>query len=143
MMKSGDKIPTLAGTMAILPYANEHPCFGQRQGWCNNKATWRMESKHLILHFCDNCKNRPDPFKEETDHWTKLEERTWDSFRRKDKSIDLKAVWLMLHPEVKDHKTPALKHCELAEAYQPIKSRQVAASILATADYVHMMWLIG
>jgi len=71
-MKSGDKIPTMAGTIAVLPFANEHPCFGQRQGWCENLATWRMENKYLILHFCDKCKQRPDLFNKATDQWIKL-----------------------------------------------------------------------
>jgi hypothetical protein len=41
-----------------LPIADEQPCFGQRQGYCNNMAIWRMDGDHLSLHFCDECKNR-------------------------------------------------------------------------------------
>lgn len=71
-MKSGDSIPTMAGTNAVLPYANQHPCFGQRQGWCKNFASWRMESTHLLLHFCDQCKEGKQlDFPGMT--WTKLE----------------------------------------------------------------------
>ena len=73
-LKSGDRIPSLAGTMVTLPYANQHPCFGQRQGFCQNLATWRMESTHLMLHFCDDCKRRPE-FKGDEYQWTKLEVR--------------------------------------------------------------------
>lgn len=73
-MQSGDKITTLAGTKAELPYANEHPCFGQRQGWCENLATWRMESPNLILHWCDVCKLKQYDGTEEA-KWTKLEAR--------------------------------------------------------------------
>lgn len=67
-MNSGDVIKTLAGTSVVLPFANEHPCFGQRQGWCKNLASWRLEGDSLILHFCDACKPRI------TIHgnWTKL-----------------------------------------------------------------------
>jgi hypothetical protein len=57
-MKSGDEIKTLAGTTVTLPLLYEHPCFGQRQGWCQNTATWRFESEHLLLHWCDQCKPR-------------------------------------------------------------------------------------
>ena len=70
-IKSGDKLPTLAGTQVTLPYANQHPCFGQRQGFCQNLATWRMESKHLLLHFCNACKRRPE-FKGNEYEWVKL-----------------------------------------------------------------------
>ena len=73
-MKAGDKIPTLAGTMATVPYANEHPCFGQRQGYCKNVAAWRMETVNLILHWCDECKTRPNVQKFDG-QWTKMEER--------------------------------------------------------------------
>jgi hypothetical protein len=58
IMKSGDKIQTLSGATVLVPYAGEHPCFGQRQGWCTNQATWRFEGEHVILHFCDSCKAR-------------------------------------------------------------------------------------
>lgn len=84
-MKSGDNIPTLAGTTLTLPYANEHPCFGQRQGWCNNLATWRMEGAHLLLHFCDECKARPNFFKKRGNQWIKLE-------KRKEGDLDKEAV---------------------------------------------------
>jgi len=57
-MKSGDKITTLAGTEVMLPYANEQPCFGHRQGWCNSMATWRLEGPNLLLHWCEACKPR-------------------------------------------------------------------------------------
>jgi len=79
-MKSGDKILTLAGTMATVPFANEHPCFGQRQGWCTNLASWRLEGPRLILHFCSDCKKRPQTKllakkKLFPNVWTKLDER--------------------------------------------------------------------
>src|SRR5437773_1787749 len=72
-MKSGDKIQTLAGTTATVPYTNEHPCFGQRQGWCRNLATWRMEGPHLVLHFCEDCKKRPE-LNGPGNEWTKLKD---------------------------------------------------------------------
>jgi len=69
-MKSGDLIPNLTGGRAQLPFANEHPCFGQRQGWCSNLAAWRFETPYLVLQFCDVCKPKvPDG------EWTKLESR--------------------------------------------------------------------
>ncbi len=74
-MKSGDEIRTVAGTMATLPYANEHPCFGRRQGWCNNLATYRLEGEHVILHFCEECKQRPE-FDNPWSRWKKLEDRS-------------------------------------------------------------------
>jgi len=40
------------------PLKGQHPCFGKRQGWCDNQAVWRMETDRLILHFCDECKGR-------------------------------------------------------------------------------------
>ena len=81
-MKSGDKIQTMAGTTVEFPYAFEHPCFGQSQEppFCHNLATWRVEGKHLILHWCGYCKIRLDAeHKFETKGgfaWTKLEDRT-------------------------------------------------------------------
>lgn len=37
--------------------SDNQKCFGQRQGWCKNLAVWRLEGAHIILHFCDECKN--------------------------------------------------------------------------------------
>lgn len=74
--QSGDKVSTLAGTTVELPYANEHPCFGNRQGWCANMATKRMTSKHMMLHFCDKCSTRPSlAMLDEGMHWQVLTER--------------------------------------------------------------------
>lgn len=62
---------TLVGTTIELPFANEHPCFGQRQDWCKNMATWRIESQYLLLHFCDECKQKPQA-QFEGGKWIKL-----------------------------------------------------------------------
>lgn len=70
-MNSGDKLKTLGGSTVIVPFAGEHPCFGQRQGWCANAATWRFESEHLLLHFCEDCKAR---FKT-AGEWTPMDKR--------------------------------------------------------------------
>lgn len=43
-----------------LPTKGNHPCFGQRQGWCNSAAIWRLEGKNVIFHFCDVCKERKE-----------------------------------------------------------------------------------
>ena len=56
-MKSGDKIRTLAGGTRSLPFKEEHLCFNQRTG-CANMASWRLEAPHLMLHFCDECKDK-------------------------------------------------------------------------------------
>lgn len=74
-LKSGDKVKTAAGVEAELPYADEHPCFGQRQGWCTNLATWRRETSHTLLHFCDECKRTKPQLSPEDSTWTKLEPR--------------------------------------------------------------------
>jgi hypothetical protein len=79
-MKSGDKIKTLAGTEVEEPYSNEHPCFGQRQEpkMCNNMSTWRLDGKHLHIHWCDDCKSKLDAehkFDSDAFVWTRLEER--------------------------------------------------------------------
>jgi hypothetical protein len=71
-MKSGDKIKNLEGGTVTLPFKGEHPCFGQRQGFCTNMATWRMETQFLLLHFCDECKKRPQ-FNQGGEKWTPLE----------------------------------------------------------------------
>jgi hypothetical protein len=73
-MQSGDKIDTLAGFPVELPYAREHPCFGQRQGWCKNLATWRMEGPYLMLHWCDACKKH-SRFTGAENKWIGLEQR--------------------------------------------------------------------
>lgn len=72
--KSGDMVATAAGTQTQLPYANEVPCFGQRQGWCESLATWRMQAKNLMLHWCEACKAR-GKFNGPENVWTKLEAR--------------------------------------------------------------------
>ncbi len=70
--QSGDLLKTMAGTTVRLPFALEHSCFGNRQGWCENRAKWRMETPQLLLHWCDACKLRSD-FGNAT--WTKLPEK--------------------------------------------------------------------
>lgn len=71
-MKSGDAIKTLSGETVHAPFSGEHPCFGQRQGWCQNKATWRIEGSHFLLHFCDSCKTGKVTLKGQ---WVKLDEK--------------------------------------------------------------------
>lgn len=71
--KSGDEVETIDGTKLTMPFANEHPCFGGRQGYCKNLATWRVEGTHVLLHFCDECQKRPNVNR--LGKWTKLEKR--------------------------------------------------------------------
>lgn len=56
--QSGDYLKAVNGTYKQLPYREEIPCFGQREGHCAAMATWRVVSSALILHFCDECKAR-------------------------------------------------------------------------------------
>lgn len=75
--QSGDRVTAIDGTSYEMPFAQEHPCFGQRQGWCSNLATWRVDSDYVLLHFCDSCKVRHEqrgkPFSGE--RWTHLAAR--------------------------------------------------------------------
>lgn len=34
---------------------SEIPCFGQRQGWCQNQSTHVLKTTNLLLHFCSEC----------------------------------------------------------------------------------------
>jgi len=68
-----ETVANLYGETVKLPTAKDkHPCFGQRQGWCANTATWRVVTPYLLLHFCDECKKRPE-FHKEGDEWVKLD----------------------------------------------------------------------
>jgi len=78
-MKSGEVVRTMdPDVVREAPYADEHPCFGQRQGWCRNLATWRVEGNNILFHFCTSCKERP-VFSGPGYKWTKLEERPEDA----------------------------------------------------------------
>ena len=75
-INSGNKIQTFAGTSVEIPYANENICFGQRQGWCQSLATWRIVGTHIMLHFCDECKNNDKKIFQGNEYkWTKLKKR--------------------------------------------------------------------
>ncbi len=59
----------------------------------------------------------------------------WEKYRRYDNRIDLVGVFEDEHKgEVLENKSKAIKFIRLVEKYQRIRSRQVAAHILAQAD---------
>ena len=67
----------------------------------------------------------------------------WEVFRRQDRSIDLIKAFSqaikVLEIDENDHRMgieKAFMYIETVEKYQPIHSRQVAASILAQAEFI-------
>lgn len=65
-----------------LPYAGEHPCFGQQQEWaCTNMATWRMEGQFVMLHWCEACKTRVSPGWNDVT-WTPMDKRPAEDVAR-------------------------------------------------------------
>ena len=71
-MKSGDKIPTLAGTTVTEPYANEHPCFGERNDM-KSEVQFALEQQSVtvpscpVLMVCGTCKYF-EPYRDSDTH---------------------------------------------------------------------------
>ena len=64
-----------------------------------------------------------------------MKDINWDEYRREDQSINLAAVWINEHSHIPFGQDAfAIEFLQKVEEYQVIKSRQVAALCLTTAE---------